>query len=37
MNKNEKWLEWAVELQALAQSGLYYGKDKGYDCIRNKT
>lgn len=27
MNKNEKWLEWAVELQALAQSGLYYGKD----------
>lgn len=28
MNKNEKWLEWAVELQALAQSGLYYGKDK---------
>lgn len=28
MNKNEKWLEWAVEIQALAQSGLYYGKDK---------
>ena len=27
MNKNEKWLEWAVELQSLAQAGLYYGKD----------
>lgn len=26
----EKWLEWAVELQSLAQAGLTYGKD-GYD------
>ena len=25
-NKNQ-WLAWAVELQALAQAGLYYGKD----------
>lgn len=23
-----KWLEWAVELQALAQAGLHYGKDR---------
>ena len=28
MDKNEQWLKWAVELQALAQSGLYYEKDK---------
>lgn len=28
MDKNEKWLQWAVELQAIAQSGLFYGKDK---------
>lgn len=28
MNKNEKWLQWAVELQSLAQAGLFYGKDK---------
>ncbi len=28
MEKNEKWLKWAVELQAIAQSGLFYGKDK---------
>ena len=27
MKKNEKWLEWAVELQALAQAGLFYTKD----------
>lgn len=27
MNKNEKWLEWAIELQSLAQAGLFYGKD----------
>ena len=27
MNKNEKWLEWAIELQSLAQAGLTYGKD----------
>lgn len=24
---NEKWLEWATELQSLAQAGLTYGKD----------
>lgn len=30
---NEKWLEWAVELQALAQAGLYYTKDV-YDAER---
>lgn len=28
MDKNEKWLQWAVELQSLAQAGLYYGKDE---------
>lgn len=28
MDKNEKWLQWAVELQAIAQCGLFYGKDK---------
>lgn len=22
-----KWLEWAIELQSLAQAGLTYGKD----------
>ena len=27
MDKNEKWLEWAVELQGIAQAGLFYGKD----------
>lgn len=30
---NEKWLEWAVELQSLAQAGLTYGKD-AYDIER---
>lgn len=24
---NQKWLEWAIELQSLAQAGLTYGKD----------
>ncbi len=24
---NNKWLDWAVELQSLAQAGLFYGKD----------
>ncbi len=24
---NEKWLEWAVELQSLTQAGLTYGRD----------
>lgn len=23
----QRWLDWAVELQSLAQAGLYYGKD----------
>jgi len=27
MNKNDKWLQWAIELQSLAQAGLTYGKD----------
>lgn len=27
MNLRKKWLEWAVELQSLAQAGLTYGKD----------
>ena len=28
MQKEQKWLDWAVELQSLAQSALYYCKDK---------
>ena len=28
MDKNEQWLKWAVELQAIAQAGLFYGNDK---------
>ena len=27
MATNEKWLQWAVELQSLAQAGLTYGRD----------
>ena len=27
MNATPKWLDWAVELQALAQAGLFYSKD----------
>lgn len=27
MNRNEQWLQWAVELQSLAQAGLHYSKD----------
>ena len=27
MERNEQWLQWAVELQSLAQAGLTYGKD----------
>ena len=27
MDHNTKWLDWAVELQALAQAGLFYSKD----------
>jgi len=26
--ENRKWLDWAVELQSIAQAGLFYGKDK---------
>ena len=26
MDKNEKWLQWAVELQSIAQTGLWYGE-----------
>lgn len=28
MGSNKKWLEWAVELQSIAQGALYYCKDK---------
>ena len=27
MDEKKKWLDWAVELQALAQAGLFYSKD----------
>lgn len=27
INQNRQWLEWAVELQSLAQAGLTYGRD----------
>ena len=30
MDERPQWLKWAVELQALAQAGLFYGRDK-YD------
>ena len=30
MSRNEKWLQWTIELQSLAQAGLTYGKD-AYD------
>ena len=30
MNEKRKWLDWAVELQSLAQAGLFYGRD-AYD------
>ncbi len=33
MDKNKKWLQWAIELQSLAQAGLTYGKD-AYDMER---
>ena len=33
MERNEKWLQWAVELQSLAQAGLAYSKDP-YDIER---
>lgn len=28
MDKTEIWLQWAVQLQSIAQAGLFYGKDK---------
>ena len=28
MDTQEKWLEWAMELQSIAQAGLFYSKDK---------
>jgi len=27
MNSKENWLQWAIELQSLAQAGLTYGRD----------
>ena len=33
MQQSKKWLTWAVELQALAQAGLFYSKDV-YDIER---
>ena len=33
MDQKQKWLDWAVELQALAQAGLFYSKDV-YDIER---
>ena len=30
MQKEQKWLDWAVELQSLAQSALYYCKDRTF-------
>ena len=39
MNTSEKWLQWAIELQSLAQAGLTYGKDlydkERYERIRD--
>ena len=28
MEKTEKWLKWILELQSLAQAGVFYGKDR---------
>ena len=33
MERNDRWLDWIVELQSLAQAGLTYGKDV-YDLER---
>lgn len=33
MDDKAQWLDWIIELQALAQAGLYYGRDK-YDLER---
>ncbi len=35
IDKKDKWLSWAVELQSIAQAGLHYAKDK-YDIDRFK-
>ena len=39
MESNEIWLQWAVELQSIAQEGLFYGKDmfdkERYERIRD--
>lgn len=39
MESNEKWLDWAIELQSIAQAGLTYGKDvydkERYERIRD--
>lgn len=39
MDKNEKWLQWAVELQSIAQAGLFYGQNvydqERYEQIRD--
>ena len=39
MDRNELWLQWAIELQSLAQAGLTYGKDvydkERYERIRD--
>lgn len=41
MDTNEKWLQWAVELQSIAQAGLFYAKDnfdiERYERIREIT
>ena len=28
MVKQEQWLDWAIQLQSIAQTGLYYSKDE---------
>ena len=39
MDGKEKWLDWAIELQSIAQAGLTYGKDvydkERYERIRD--
>lgn len=41
MNENNRWLDWAVELQSIAQNGLFYCKDdfdkERYQRIREIT
>ena len=32
---NDKWIDFAIRLQSIAQAGLQYGKDK-YDKERNE-